>query len=121
MTDSLFGSTSEIVYNRDMKPTKEHILEYLHEIKSELKRDGIVQLGLFGSYARDENTLYSDIDIAIKKEEGYLSRRSAYEYFDEVAKLKAKIFEKFHRSSDVFDLDSVSGMKDSILRDIIYV
>lgn len=104
-----------------MKPTKEHILNYLHEIKHELHGDGIVQLGLFGSYARNENTLYSDIDIAIKKEDNYLQKRNAYTYFDEVAKIKQRIFDKFHRSSDIFDLDSTSSMKDSIIKEIIYV
>jgi uncharacterized protein len=104
-----------------MKPTKEHILEYLHEIKSELHQSGIVQLGLFGSYARNENTLYSDIDIAIKKEENYLQHRNAYTYFDKIAKIKQQLFEKFHRSSDIFDLDSRSSMKESIMKDIIYV
>jgi predicted nucleotidyltransferase len=104
-----------------MKPTREHILKYLHEIKSELSQSGIVQLGLFGSYARDENTLYSDIDIAIKKEKNYLQHRNAYTYFDEIANIKQRIFEKFHRSSDIFDLDSTSSMKDSIMKDIIYV
>jgi len=104
-----------------MKPTKEHILEYLHELKNELHHEGIVQLGLFGSYARGENTIYSDIDVAIKKEESYLKHRNAYAYFEEVAKIKRLIFEKFRRSSDVFDLDSNSSMKDSILKDVIYV
>ncbi len=104
-----------------MKPTKEHILEYLHEIKSELHQNGIVQLGLFGSYARNENTLYSDIDIAIKKEENYLQHRNAYTYFEEVAKIKQRIFEKFHRSSDIFDLDSTSSMKAIIMSEIIFV
>ena len=71
-----------------MKPTKEHILDYLNELKHERHRDGIVQLGLFGSYACGENTLYSDIDIAIKKEENYLQHRNANTYFEEVAKIK---------------------------------
>jgi predicted nucleotidyltransferase len=104
-----------------MKPTKEHILAYLHDLKLELQRDGIVQLGLFGSYARGDNTLYSDIDIAIKKEINYLQHRNAYTYFDEVAKIKQRIFETFHCSSDIFDLDSSSRMKESIMKEIIYV
>ena len=104
-----------------MKPTKEHILNYLCELKSELSEAGITQLGLFGSYARGDQTLYSDIDIAIKKEEDYLKHRNAYAYFEDVAKIKHLLFEKFRRSSDVFDLDSSSSMKDSIIRDIIYV
>lgn len=104
-----------------MKATKEHILDYLHELKGELHQEGIIQLGLFGSYARGENTLYSDIDVAIKKEENYLQHRNAYAYFEEVAKIKRRIFEKFHRSTDVFDLDSRSSMKEAIMKDIIYV
>lgn len=65
----------------------------MHEIKSELYQSGIVQLGLFGSYTRNENTLYCDIDIAIKKEENYLQHCNAYTYFDAVAKIKQRIFE----------------------------
>ncbi len=64
-----------------MKPIKEHILDYLNELKDELHRNGIVLLVHFGSYARGENTLYSDIDIAIKKEENYLQHLNAYTYF----------------------------------------
>lgn len=104
-----------------MKPTKEHILDYLHELKSELHQAGITQLGLFGSYARGEDTIYSDIDVAIKKEDNYLNHRNAYAYFEEVSRIKEQLFKKFHRSSDVFDLDSASSMKESIIKDIIYV
>ena len=104
-----------------MKATRENILRYLSDIKSDLSQNGIARIGLFGSYARGEDTLYSDIDIAIQKEEGYLNRRSAYDYFDEIAKIKRLISAQFHRNSDVFDLDSASSMKDSILKDIVYV
>lgn len=104
-----------------MKATQESILNYLGELKEELRLDGIVELGLFGSYARGDYTSYSDIDIVIKKETDYLKNRSAYLYFDEIAKIKQKIFKKFHRNSDVFDLDSASNMKSQIIGDIIYV
>ena len=50
-----------------MKITKEMILQYLKEIKPELENHGIEQLALFGSFAKEEQTVYSDIDIAIKK------------------------------------------------------
>ena len=50
----------------DKPLTKEDILAYLREHKQEFEEKyGIVKIGLFGSYARDEQTEDSDIDIAI--------------------------------------------------------
>ena len=104
-----------------MRADKASIVAYLKEIKSELFHDGISKIALFGSFARDEAGVYSDIDIAIQKEKNYLQKRTAYDYFDEVSKIKELIRNKFHRSSDVFDLDSNSSMKKTILKDLIYV
>jgi len=104
-----------------MRATKENILNYLHEIKNELQSDGISTLALFGSFAREDNGVYSDIDIAISKENDYLKNRCAYTYFDEVNKIKTMIQKKFHRNSDIFDLDSDSAMKKTIIKDLIYV
>ena len=104
-----------------MRADKLSIINFLTEIKLELLNDGILKLGLFGSFARDEATVYSDIDIAIEKENNYLQTRTAYEYFEEVNKIKNLLRDKFHRNSDVFDLNSNSSMKAEILKDIIYV
>lgn len=46
--------------------TKEKILEKLAEIDKE--KFGILELGLFGSYAKGTDTLNSDIDIMVKFE-----------------------------------------------------
>jgi predicted nucleotidyltransferase len=104
-----------------MKADKLSIVNYLKEIKSELEKDGISKIALFGSFARNEQSVYSDIDIAIQKENNYLVQRSAYDYFEEVSKIKNLIRKKFHRNSDIFDLDSNSNMKKSISKDLIYV
>lgn len=104
-----------------MRASKENILDYLREIKGELYKDGIVSLALFGSFARGEQGIYSDIDIAILKEKDYLQKRDAYTYFNEVEKIKQMIYNKFHRNSDVFDLDSNSSMKYTISKDLLYV
>jgi predicted nucleotidyltransferase len=104
-----------------MRATQENILDYLKEIKDELYHDGITSLALFGSFAKNEQSVYSDIDIAISKEKNYLQTRSAYHYFDEVTKIKNMIKKKFHRNSDIFDLDSDSKMKESIVKELLYV
>ena len=45
--------------------TKEQILAYLRELKPQLQKDGIEKIGLFGSYAKDRASIFSDIDIVI--------------------------------------------------------
>ena len=52
--------------------TKKYILEYLTSHQEEfLKKYGITSLGLYGSYARDEATELSDIDIFYKNNENF--------------------------------------------------
>ncbi len=47
--------------------TKIEILEYLQQNKSEFhSRYGVTKIGLFGSYARDQNNEESDIDIVVE-------------------------------------------------------
>ena len=104
-----------------MRANKTSIISYLKEIKSELNSNGIVKIALFGSFSRNEESVYSDIDIAIEKERDYLDKRTAYDYFNEINKIKKLIRDKFHRNSDVFDLGSDSFMKTTILKDLIYV
>ena len=46
---------------------KEKIIEIVSEHKQELKnRFGVEKIGLFGSYARDEETKNSDIDFVVE-------------------------------------------------------
>ncbi|RLF26151.1 MAG: nucleotidyltransferase domain-containing protein [Thermoplasmata archaeon] len=104
-----------------MRPNKQNILKYLKEIKMDLAKNGIFELGLFGSFSRDDENVYSDIDIAIKKEKNYLTKRTSYEYFEEINKIKSLVKQKFHRNIDIFDLDSNSSMKTTIMKDLIYV
>ncbi len=104
-----------------MRASRDEIILFLTQIKKDLLTKGIVKIGLFGSFARDEPSVYSDIDIAIEKENDYLQNRSAYEYFEQVTQIKLLIKKQFSRNSDVFDIDSNSTMKTSILKDLIYV
>jgi len=48
---------------------KEEILDFLKSHKQEFaQKYGVKKIGLFGSYARDENQESSDIDIAVEIE-----------------------------------------------------
>jgi uncharacterized protein len=51
--------------------TREYILTTIGSNRNKLARYGIRKVGLFGSYARDEQSLESDIDILIDFEPGH--------------------------------------------------
>ena len=104
-----------------MRADKNSIFEYLQEIKPILRQKHISVVGFFGSFARDEATVYSDIDIAVKKDGDYLQMKTAYNYFDDLAFIKNLIIKKFHRNVDIFDIDSSSSFKNEILKDMIHV
>jgi predicted nucleotidyltransferase len=49
-----------------MKITKNTIISTLKKIKPIYEKEGLILIGLFGSYAKDEQNNFSDIDIAYK-------------------------------------------------------
>ena len=102
-------------------PTQKDVLTFLTTIKPQLQKDGIEQVGLFGSYAKNNATLTSDIDIAIKLNKNYLDKNDVWNYFNEINKIKEMVYNKFQIKSDVFDLDSASSLKDKIRKEVLYV
>ena len=102
-------------------PTQKDILIFLTNIKPQLQKDGIEQVGLFGSYAKNNATLTSDIDIAIKLNKNYLDKNDVWNYFNEINKIKEMLYNKFQIKSDVFDLDSTFSLKDKIEKEVLYV
>ena len=104
-----------------MRPTKEAILARLRELKPQLEAEGIEKIALFGSYANDQATLYSDIDIAIAKRKVTNKEIDAYRYFELLSLLRETLRKAFHRKIDIFDLDSHSPFKTQIENELIYV
>lgn len=104
-----------------MQINKDIILEYLSVLKQDLSKKGIIQLGLFGSFAKENQTIYSDIDIAIKKDKNFLEKNGVYSYFEILNGIKEKLQKKFHRNIDIFDLDSNSELKKTIEKELLYV
>jgi uncharacterized protein len=73
--------------------TKEAILLKIKANKLKLSRFGIKNIGLFGSYARGEQSAESDIDILIEFEpekENYDNLIAVYDFFERLFK-KEKI------------------------------
>lgn len=93
--------------------SKDVILVFLREHKSELEKNfGVTKIALFGSYARDEARLDSDIDLLIE-----MPKKS----FHFKMELRDFLEKKFGKKVDVGYFDTVrSFIMHHVEKDLIY-
>jgi hypothetical protein len=68
---------------------RDDIIATIKDTKPELAKLGIRDIGLFGSYARDEQSAISDIDILIDfdpEKENYDNYMAVYDIFEQLFK-----------------------------------
>lgn len=101
---------------------KEEILDYLKKLKPSLQSEGIGRLGLFGSHARGEATKESDLDIVYESSQQFLEKHHGWNacvYLDR--ELRNKVADRFGLQVDLFDINSHSPFKDTIVKEALYV
>ncbi|NCO00621.1 MAG: nucleotidyltransferase domain-containing protein [Epsilonproteobacteria bacterium] len=99
-------------------PQKSEILSTLKELKPTYEKEGLILLGLFGSYAKDTQTKFSDIDIAYKLDYDKFSLK----YKDGFAKLlRIEDIKKELQTLFKTPIDLVPDTNKSILKDLISV
>jgi len=97
---------------------KDAIVSKLKELKPRYEDEGLILLGLFGSYARDNQNNFSDIDIAYKLDYDKFSQK----YKDGFSKLlriddiKSELQQTFKTK-----IDFVPDSNKELLKDIVYV
>ena len=94
--------------------TKKHILDYLSIHKPEFqKKYGVEEIGLFGSYARDEAKEDSDVDIFV----------SMQAKFDNVMGLKYDLEASLDKKVDLITKHKYMKpfLLQMITKDVIYV
>jgi predicted nucleotidyltransferase len=94
-----------------------NILTFLQEHKSEFNtKFGIARIALFGSFARNEATDQSDINLLV----GYVNNPG--DVYMNKRNFKKFLQDYFHRNIDVANEKYLKPFaKDAILRDAIYV
>ena len=98
------------------KLTKEVILEILQNNREEIKKFGVEEIILFGSYARDEQKETSDIDFLVK----YKSGRGLFK--DSVGLLHLLRDNLFNKKIDLVKSDLIrEELKPDILGGVQYV
>lgn len=101
---------------------QKNILSYLKSIKPKLSKDGIIKLGLFGSYAKDKNTPYSDVDIVIQTSKDFTDKFIGFKGIIYLDDLRIMLLEKFKTKVDLCDIASMDKAKrDDLLSGVIYV
>ncbi len=98
-----------------MRQENSEIINTLKQLKPELQEMfGVTKLALFGSYARDEASENSDIDIAIIE----MDRKNGFL----IAKAKRFISDKLQKKVDIGLYSAINPyVKKCIEKDMIYV
>jgi predicted nucleotidyltransferase len=101
-----------------MSNDKKSILTTLKEIKPTYEQEGLILLGLFGSYARDTQTKFSDIDVAYKLDydKFSLKYKGGFAKILRIDEIKKELQAIFHTS-----IDLVPDTNKSILKELISV
>ncbi|MFZ4521731.1 MAG: nucleotidyltransferase family protein [Bacteroidales bacterium] len=96
--------------------TRIEILSYLGENKVAFHDTfGICKIGLFGSFARDEQTDQSDIDILIDMSS------DTEDMFDKRLKLRDLLMKRFSKKVDICHEKAIKPIfKDLVFKDAIY-
>ena len=101
-----------------MSNNKNSILTTLKELKPSYEQEGLILLGLFGSYARDKQTKFSDIDIAYKLDydKFSLKYKGGFAKLLIIDEVKKELQSIFHTQ-----IDLVPDTNKSILKELINV
>ncbi len=97
---------------------KEKVLDTLRELKPMYQNEGLEILGIFGSYANNTQTKYSDIDIAYKLDYKKFSQK----YIDGFSKLlRIESIKNELESILKKKIDFVPDSNKKIIKDLINV
>ena len=93
------------------KSIKEPILLYLKELKPKLAKEGITEIGLFGSFAKEEATIYSDIDVFVKTTDEFCNKHIGLKAFIFLDDLRQDIAKHFNKEVDLCDMTGIKEEK----------
>ena len=92
-----------------------HGLNILKESKNEIAKDGFFILGVFGSYARDENKFSSDVDILYDTDADFFKRYGGFGSFVKLDEIKESLTKRLQIPVDIV---RKKGLPQSSLREI---
>ena len=87
---------------------RDDILEYLRVLKLSLPERPLLEIGLFGSQAKETANMTSDIDLFVKFDPGYLKSHDVWSYFDVLNEIKRRTEAHFNFPVDIVDKENAN-------------
>ncbi len=98
------------------------ILKKLRQIKKKYEKNGFVILGIFGSYARNEENESSDLDILYELSSVFRANFKGFKAIAEINRIKEDLEDYFGMKIDLVDRSTQNSSKPSpILAEAVYV
>ncbi|NQY95504.1 MAG: nucleotidyltransferase domain-containing protein [Campylobacteraceae bacterium] len=102
--------------------TKNEILDKLKQLKPLFSKEGIVLLGLFGSYANNSANEDSDIDILVETTPKFLEKYRGFKAFSKLDEFREILSNEFNKNIDLVDKQGLLQHKNTYILDkTIYV
>ncbi len=101
--------------NREMQ-------DRLEKAKRKYISEGFVILGIFGSYARGEESENSDIDVLYEVTESFCDRYSGFDYFARIDEIRGELKSEFGHEIDFADVHGLNRIgRKYIIPEVVYV
>jgi len=98
------------------------LLDKLKEKKRLLLKDGFEIIGVFGSYARGDETKESDIDLLYDIKPVFMQKYEGFQAFAKLNEIREELKIFLKRDIDIATIDNNSKtFKKYALKDIVYV
>jgi len=98
------------------------LLYKLKEKKKLLLADGFEIIGVFGSFARGEESTDSDIDLLYDIKPIFIKKYGGFQAFAKLNEIREELKKLLKRDIDIATIDNHSKtFKEYVLKDIIYV
>lgn len=102
--------------------TGETIKQYLFSAKSQYKSEGLLILGLFGSFAEQREHAESDIDVLIRVEGDFAKKYPGFKAFARLNEIKTAMEKDLGQSVDFADISGLGELgQKHIVEKTIYV
>ncbi len=98
------------------------LITKLKMLKKKYASEGFIILGIFGSYARDEQTPGSDIDILYELSEDIYERFPGWEIFPVLERIEQEIENELQSKVDIANKNALNEIGEKyILPEVIYI
>ena len=88
--------------------TRENVLACLHNFNQKYQESGFRLVGLFGSYARGDEDIFSDIDITYAIDHEKFYKDDGFAKLRKIADFKQELETQLNRKVDLIPLKGIS-------------